>query len=177
MQPLAAGFTTTTAQRQKPQSPCHQVQTGPRLALLATYKSDADSRASQSSRDPNPTRHKPAPLKPPPSPTQPSQISFIPSQIKSPEPLRRLLIRKRQNGPPNDRNSLDHRCRQKSHLCTLDIRVFKDLKHGTYTGLVQTCDGHPVVPGCPVCAEEYMAQRAAAYRSTNGAGRGAGQDK
>ncbi|KID73692.1 uncharacterized protein G6M90_00g001930 [Metarhizium brunneum] len=53
----------------------------------------------------------------------------------------------------------------------------KDPKHGTYTGLVETCDGHPVVPGCPVCAEDYMAQRAAAYRSTNGAGRGAGQDK
>ncbi|KAH0593659.1 hypothetical protein MHUMG1_08409 [Metarhizium humberi] len=25
----------------------------------------------------------------------------------------------------------------------------KDPKHGTYTGLVETCDGHPVVPGCP----------------------------
>lgn len=127
MQPLAAGFTTTTAQRQKAQSPCHQVQTGPRLALLATYKSDTGSRASQSSRDPNPTRHKPAPLKPPPSPTQPSQISFIPSQFNSPEPLRRLPDSSAsvKNEAPIDRSALDHRRRQKSHICTLDIRVYQ----------------------------------------------------
>ncbi|KAG8422155.1 hypothetical protein J3459_010643 [Metarhizium acridum] len=54
----------------------------------------------------------------------------------------------------------------------------KDPKHGTYTGSIDTSDGHPVVPGCPACAEEYMAERAAAYRSTSGVDeQGAGKDK
>ncbi|KJK75210.1 hypothetical protein H634G_09556 [Metarhizium anisopliae BRIP 53293] len=152
---------------------------GARLALLATYK--ATLAAEPPSRGSNPTRHKPAPLKPPPSPTQPFQISFIPSQVKSTHQNHSVVYRTHPQAPKMKRQTTAaHSTTGAAKRVTFALSTFactKDPKHGTYTGLVEICDGHPVVPGCPVCAEEYMAQRAAAYRSTNGAGPGAGQDK